>query len=193
MAEADQQQPEGQIEVPKGSPNKRLRSATNSRSPIKLANDDDDTPTKRRSSPRKKPAAAENVNDAIKNILANMAPPTEEEVRQTRGPKSAPSPDKTVNSPGKADNGAKMFPIFGSGFAAKGSDSAKKKRKCQQPMTSTTTTTTDDGGKSGLKQAVIDAGQKKIGAEHCLLCDFVYTIGDSVVRSSRLKSYSEIP
>jgi len=183
MAEADHLQPEGLRQVPGVTPKKRLRSAANSRSPNKPSiADDDETPSKRRMSPRKKPtsSSSENVNDTIRSILANMAPPTEEEIRETRGPKSAPTSTETETSPAdaKTDATVKLFPIFGPGFSAKSPGSAKKKRKCQLPMTSTTT----DDGKSGLKQAVIDAGQKKIGAELCLLCDFVYTVGDPVVR-----------
>lgn len=187
MAEADQLQPEGQLQAPEATPKKRLRSSANSRSPSKPVGDDhaDETPSKRRVSPRKKPtpssSSSENVNDTIRSILANMAPPTEEEIRETRVPKAAPTSAETETSPAKTDTdtGVKLFPIFGPGFSAKSPGSAKKKRKCQLPMTSTTT----DDGKSGLKQAIIDAGQKKIGAELCLLCDFVYTVGDPVVRS----------
>ena len=40
-----------------------------------------------------------------------------------------------------------------------------------------TTSTTSDYPKDGMKQMVIDAGQKVIGAQYCLLCDFVYTVG----------------
>ena len=39
------------------------------------------------------------------------------------------------------------------------------------------TSTTSDYPKDGMKQMIIDAGQKVIGAQYCLLCDFVYTAG----------------
>jgi len=185
---------EGAASTDNGTPTKRRMSptkgaaSTNNGTPTKrrtsptkgAASTDNGTPTKRRTSPRKAAASTGNVNETIRSILANMAPPTEDEIRENRGQKSDPLPE-TENSPdvaAKADSSEKLFPIFSKGFSAKGvTDSAKKTAASKRKLQLATTATEE--GKSGLKQAVIDAGQKNIGAEYCVLCDFFYTVGDA--------------
>jgi len=151
-----------------------------------------ESPNKRRTSPRKKVASTfptknspfnvakpiENVTDAIKDILANLAPPTDEETRAKRTPKAGPLVE-IGNSSSKANSPAKMFPIFGKGFSENGDAGSAKKQAASTKRKLHLASTVNEDAKSGLKQAVIDAGQKKIGAEYCLLCDFVYTLGDS--------------
>ena len=151
-----------------------------------------DSPTKRRTSPRKKVATisptknspfnvakpTENVTDAIKNILANLAPPTEEEIRVKRTPKTGPLVE-IGNSSSKTNSPAKMFPIFGKGFSDNGDAGSAKKQASATKRKLQLASTVNEDAKSGLKQSVIDAGQKKIGAEYCNLCDFFYTPGDS--------------
>jgi hypothetical protein len=119
----------------------------------------------------------ENVTDTIKNILANLPPPTEEEVRAKRTPKSGPLTE-IGNSPTKTGSPTKLFPIFDKGSTAPvvGTPTSSRKHPAKKNFLASTV---NDDAKSGLKQAVIDAGQKRIGAEYCLLCDFVYTVGDA--------------
>jgi len=119
----------------------------------------------------------ENVTDTIKNILANLPPPTEEEIRAKRTPKSGPLVE-IGNSPTKNGSPTKLFPIFDKGSTAPtvGTPTSSRKHPAKRNFLASTV---NDDGKSGLKQAVIDAGQKRIGAEYCLLCDFIYTVGDA--------------
>ena len=134
------------------------------------------TPTKRRASPRKK--TSENVNDAIKSILSSLPPPTDDEVRENRNSKSGPLVEIGNSPPAKAEKAAKLFPIFAKGFSENASPNSAKKQalsKRKLPLASTV----NEDSTNGLKQSVIDAGQKKFGAEYCLLCDFVYTVGDA--------------
>jgi len=74
----------------------------------------------------------------------------------------------------------KNFPIFERRLTRSGSTPQSNKGKgntprSREPGVSCSTTEADRDGK---KQMVIDAGQKVIGAQHCVTCDFVYTSGD---------------
>ena len=75
----------------------------------------------------------------------------------------------------------KNFPVFEGRLTRSRSTPTKAKpsttggagAKAAGPACSTV-----DADKDGKKQMVIDAGQKVIGAQYCMTCDFVYTSGD---------------
>ena len=176
----------------KTSPLKRLQG---SYSPTKIVSTKSSTTFSPRKSPRKtiqspftatKPAV--NVAESIKDILANLAPPTEEEIRAKRTPKPL---QEIGNSPSKTDKStSKMFAIFGKGFSENGASNSAKRQGLSKKKLQMATTAVEDA-KSGLKQAVIDAGQKRIGVEHCLLCDFVFTVGDADEEKMHLEKHDQ--
>ena len=153
------------------SPTKNVstKSATKTFSPRK-------SPRKAIQSPFTATKPVINVAESIKDILANLAPPTEEEIRAKRTPKPL---QEIGNSPSKTDSStSNLFPIFGKGFSENGASNSAKRQGSLKKKLQLASTASEDV-KSGLKQAVIDAGQKRIGVEHCLTCDFVFTVGDA--------------
>jgi hypothetical protein len=148
------------------TPNKRRTSPRKTATPMAAPQDMSDllenlppttTPNKRRSSPRKTLTPAKpNIKDTIKSILADMAPPSEAEIQAKRTPKSAPLAEISAakNSP------AQLFPIFQKGFQSTSkspADTGKKQAASKRKLHLATTVGED--AQSGLKQAVIDAGQ----------------------------------
>ena len=123
------------------------------------------TPSTRRTSPRKKSPTKtlttttnspfnvvkpkENVTDTIKNILANLAPPTEEEVRVKRTPKSGPLTE-IGNSPTKNGSPSKLFPIFDKGSTAPivGTPTSSRKHLAKRNFLASTVTKTCASKKS---------------------------------------------
>lgn len=80
-------------------------------------------------------------------------------------------------TPGSAVNAKKNFPIFeGRRLTRSRSGTPTKPAPSRKSKEMSCSTTEPD--RDGKKQMVIDAGQKVIGAQHCVTCDFFYTSGD---------------
>lgn len=121
------------------------------------------------------------VGKAIRGILASIPPATEEEKAHQRDFKSGRPSNRT-------DTTMKVFPIFDKeNKASKMSNGHpdlvhspdKSNRVSTRRSLQTRMVVTAQPDKDGLKQMVIDAGQREIGAKHCPTCDFYYTVGDA--------------
>ena len=99
----------------------------------------------------------EDTQETIQNILMQMAPITQDDIDERR------QVSKTTSE-------SKHYPVFERMTRSRTATPTKK-----NPRLGHTSTTGED--KDGKKQMVIDAGQKVIGAQYCLICDFVYTAG----------------
>jgi len=138
-----------------------------------------DTKATQEAEPTKEP---EDTHATIQNILNNMEPVTEDEVKQKR---SKGTPVKRRGTP------QKNFPVFevqqqqsegGRRMTRSRSTPTKAttpaSKKSGTGKSSDVTCSTTEADKDGKKQMVIDAGQKVIGAVNCNTCGFVYTAGD---------------
>lgn len=121
----------------------------------------------------------------IREILANMPPPTEAELKESRCTLQLrledSSNDGFPSSPlrSKENTPQKLFPVFQQ--KAKSSINGIEneiwpKRRDSNSTKNVPFLNNKEGGKT---QMIIDAGQKKIGPEICLICDFVYNPNDA--------------
>jgi len=126
------------------------------------------------------PMEAEDAAATIQNILMNMEPVTEEEVSERRNTRNRKNSGKSGAKDSSATATAN-YPIFENRRLTRSRSNTPQKMK--KTVTSSAAagpvTSTIEPDASGKKQMVIDAGQKKIGAQYCVPCDFVYTSGEA--------------
>jgi hypothetical protein len=120
------------------------------------------------------------TSDEIKQILANIAPPTEAEMKENRcNPQVFQLELEDSSNDGimasKENTPQKFFPVFEhpsrKPLASKENTPTKSKSSIKSK--------TNNNKEMDESQMIIDAGQKNIGLETCVVCNFIYNPGNA--------------